>query len=194
MMKKAVLSLGVVPAVLLLSACGGGGGGGVVEPPAEETPPGTLETLAERQAFALSVLSDQESVLASGAANPADLPASASYEGSWAMSLDPGGDLEVIGGTASLQAEFSGGSVTGSLQQEILAGAEGALVLQNGQVAGADLSAEVVGNLSGAAGISVDAALDGFFTADGVQGTMSGAATRDGTAVGAQGALAATRD
>jgi hypothetical protein len=179
----------IAPAFLLVAACGGGGG--------DDPSAGTLPTLVEREAFALSVVDEQEQILASGLADPGVLQGSATYSGSWAMSLDPGGDREVIGGSAALQADFGAGSLTGSLRQEILDGAEGTLTIRNGLIAGPIIAGEVAGDLGGqsASGdISVATSLDGFFANAGVQGTMSGTATVDGQTVGAQGSLAARPD
>ena len=87
------------------------------------------------------------------------------------MSLDPGGNLEIIGGSAALQADFGAGSLTGSLRQEILDGAEGTLTIRNGLIAGPIIAGDVAGDLGGqsASGdISVATSLDGFFANAGV--------------------------
>ncbi|TVP75555.1 MAG: hypothetical protein EA353_13650 [Puniceicoccaceae bacterium] len=113
------------------------------------------------------------------------------------MSLDPGGDLEVIGGSAALQADFDAGTLGGTMQQEILVGAGGTLSIQNGTISGVDIVGDVTGDLNdpgGSGNISVDTSLDGFIANAGVQGTMTGSATRGGETVGAQGVLAATQD
>lgn len=188
MVKTSTVGFITVPALLLLAACGGGG---------DDSSAGTLPTLVEREAFASSVVDEQAQILASGLADPGILQGSATYSGSWAMSLDPGGDLEVIGGSAALQADFGAGSLTGSLRQEILDGAEGTLTIQNGLIAGPIIAGDVVGDLGGqsASGdISVATSLDGLFFNAGVQGTMSGTATVDGRPVGAEGVLAARPD
>jgi hypothetical protein len=191
-----ILPVGLIiaPAFLLLAACGGGGGGG---DGGDDPTAVALPTLVEREAFASTILDEQSAILASGLADPAILQGSATYSGSWALSLDPGGNLEIIGGSASLQADFGAGNLTGSLQQEILDGAQGTLTIRNGQIAGAIIAGDVVGDLGGqgaSSSFSVATGLDGFFANAGLQGTMSGTATVDGQPVGAEGSLVARPD
>ena len=179
------------PLVLTLSACGGGGGsggGGSEDPTA-----GALPAFSDRVTFANEVIAAQEAIVAEGRADPTDLPASASYAGGWAMSLDPGGDLEVVGGSVALEADFAVGTLTGSMEQEILPGADGTLAIENGQIAGADLQGDLRGSLADPNGgvIGVDTDVDGFFSDNGAQGTMTGTATRGGETIGAQGVFSA---
>jgi len=187
----------VTPIVLALAACGGGGGGGSADNGpgggTEEVPAGALPAFIDRQTFANDVINAQQAIVSAGAANPSDLPASASYAGSWAMSLDPGGDLEVIGGSVALEADFAGGTLTGAMEQEILPGADGTLSIENGRIAGADLDGDLRGSLADPNGgaIGVDTSVDGFFSNSGAQGTMTGTATRGGATVGAQGVFSA---
>jgi len=194
----------VAPLVLALAACGGGGGGGAIDGGSpgtgggpdggtEEVPSGALPAFSDRQTFANDVINAQQAIVAAGAANPADLPASATYAGSWAMSLDPGGDLEVVGGSVALEADFAGGTLTGTMEQEILPGGDGTLSIENGRIAGADLDGDLRGSLADPNGgvIGVDTAIDGFVSNSGAQGTMTGTATRGGGTVGAQGVFGA---
>jgi len=179
----------VAPLLFGVAACSGGGGGSAPE----EAPTGPLASFAEREAFAEEVIAQQEQVAAAGAADPADLPASASYEGGWSMSLDPGGETEIVGGSVALEADFEGGTLGGTMEQQILAGADGTLSIENGTVSGAQLAGDVQGSLDDPDGGSIDVAtdLDGFVSDTGAQGTMSGTATRGGDTVSAQGAFGA---
>jgi len=187
----------VTPLVIALAACGGGGGGGggTVGGPGspEDVAEGALPAFSDRATFANEVIAAQEAIVAAGAASPADLPASASYAGSWAMGLDPGGDLEVVGGSVALEADFAGGTLTGTMEQEILPGADGTLSIENGRIAGAALDGDLRGSLADPNGgaIGVVTSVDGFFSNSGAQGTMTGTATRGGATVGAQGVFGA---
>lgn len=179
----------VAPLLLGVAACGGGGGGTAPE----EGPTGPLASFAEREAFAEEVIAQQQQIADAGAADPADLPASASYEGGWAMSIDPGGETEVIGGSVALEADFASGALTGTMEQEILAGADGTLTVENGTVSGAQLDGDLQGSINNPDGGTTDIAtnLEGFVSDTGAQGTMSGTATQDGVSVSAEGAFGA---
>lgn len=186
---KALLA---APVLLGVAACGGGGSGSG-DGAAEEAPNDGLTSFAERETFAGEVITEQQQIVAAGAADPADLPASASYAGGWAMSLDPEGDTEIIGGSVALEADFAGGTLTGDMVQEVLPGADGTLSIENGQITDAQLAGDLRGSLDDPEGgsIGVDTGVDGFFSDNGAQGTMSGTATRGGDTVGAQGAFGA---
>lgn len=135
----------------------------------EEVLAGALPAFSDRATFADEVINAQQAIVAAGAANPADLPTSASYAGSWAMSLDPGGDLEVIGGSVALEADFAGSTLSGTMVQEILPGADGTLRIEGGRIAGATLDGSLRGTLDNPRGgvIGVDTSVDGFFSDNG---------------------------
>lgn len=187
----------VAPLFLGVAACGGGGGGTAPE----EAPTGPLASFAEREAFAEEVITQQQQIADAGAADPADLPASASYDGAWVMSLDPESavpevDNEIIGGSVALEADFASGALTGTMEQEILDGADGTLTVENGTVSGAQLDGDLQGSITNPDGGTADIAtnLEGFVSDTGAQGTMSGTATQDGVSVSAQGAFGAVPD
>mgnify|MGYP006430783963 CR=1 FL=1 len=203
---KAVKTLLVMPVFLAIAACGGGSSGSGSPDDLEETPEETggrvpLDSFAERETFADDVIARQQQVVNAGAANPADLPASASYEGDWAMTINPGGDTrgeetEIVGGSVALQADFANGTLTGAMVQEILSGADGTLSIDNGQITGAQLVGDLRGNLDdpdGSGSFEVEAGVDGFFSDSGAQGTMTGTATGRGETSGAQGVFGADR-
>lgn len=183
-----------LPLVLLVAACGGGGGG--TSGSSSTGSAGALPAFSDRAAFANAVIDAQVAVVNAGRAAPTDLPASASYAGQWAMSLDPAGSTEIVGGPVTLDADFAGGRLGGTMVQEILPGAAGTLSIANGRIVDSDLSGNLRGSLQdpdGSGVIGIDTTLGGFVSATGAQGTMTGSATRNGARVGAEGAFAASR-
>ena len=220
---EVIKTLMVTPVFLAIAACGGGGGGGggsddpddVAETTeavpssnsdsndtsAETSAPMPLDSFAERETFADDVIARQQEIVNAGAANPAELPASASYEGDWAMTINPGGrtrgeETEIVGGSVSLEADFAKGTLTGAMVQEILSGADGTLSIENGQITGAELAGDLRGDLDDpdqSGSFEVEAGVEGFFSDNGAQGTMTGTATGRGETSGAQGTFAADK-
>lgn len=191
---KTLLTL---PLLLGLAACSSGGSGpGQVADVNEPEPEFAVDPIAsadEREQYATNTSLDSAQKVNQGAADPADLPASASYEGNWALSVNPGsGNPTILGGATLLEADFAQGTVTGEMRQEVNPDVSGTLSLTDGNITDSALSAKATGEMTGAgeggdASVSVNTDVNGFFTDDGVAGTIDGTVDGDN----AQGSFSA---
>ena len=187
-----------IPVSLVLVACGSSGGsdGSSSENvPDEQTSDVIIESFSEREEYAQGIYDMQDIIKNDGKADPVDLVGTVSYQGNWAVTAEPNSTPpeNYLGGPATLEANFDDGKLTGTMEQEILDGLDGALTIQNGQINGADLNGDLTGVLIDReiGEFDVNTTIDGFFSTNAVQGDINGTATGNNDTVNLRGGFTA---